>query len=76
MGKPVFGAFSMLVVVTGQDVRVSCSICGVIRDDTVDRGVSTEAAMQLHIASHIHFIAERTAFDRRALDRSRPDTDT
>jgi hypothetical protein len=31
--------------------------------------------MTLHIASHIHFIAERTATDRRMFDRSRPDQD-
>lgn len=75
MGNPVFGAFTLLVVVNGQDVKIQCSICGTIRDDTVDRSDATEAAMTLHIASHIHFIAERTATDRRMFDRSRPDQD-
>lgn len=75
MGQSVFGAFTLLVVVNGQDVRVQCSICGTIRDDVVDRADATEAALQLHIASHIHFIAERTAYDRRAFDRSRPDVE-
>jgi hypothetical protein len=59
MGKPVYGAFTLLVVVNGQDVRVQCSQCGTIRRDTVDRANRSEAAMQLHIASHIQFISER-----------------
>jgi len=56
----VYGAFTLLVVVNGQDVRVQCSMCGLIREATVDRSESTEAAMRLHIASHIHFITKRS----------------
>jgi len=75
MGETVFGAFTLLVVVNGQDVRIQCSICGTIRDDTVDRAEAAEAAISLHVASHIHFIAERTTSDRRLFDRQRPEQD-
>lgn len=57
MGRSMFGAFTMLVVVDGQDVTVSCSCCGVIRDATVDRSEATDAAMRMHIESHIRSIS-------------------
>lgn len=59
MGKLVYGAFTLLVVVNGQDVRVTCSMCGHIRSATVDRANTTEAMMLTHIANHIHWISER-----------------
>lgn len=58
MGKPMFGAFTLLVIVDGQDVTVSCSVCGPIRDATVDRSQATDAAMRMHIESHIRSISE------------------
>jgi hypothetical protein len=57
----VYGAFTLLVVVNGQDVRVQCSMCGLIRESVVDRSEGTEAAMRAHIASHIHYISKRAA---------------
>jgi hypothetical protein len=60
MVNKVYGAFTLLIVVNGQDVRVQCSLCGTIRRDTVDRSVATEAALQLHISSHIHYISQRS----------------
>jgi hypothetical protein len=69
MGKSIYGAFTLLVVVNGQDVRIQCSMCGTIRSDTVDRAGRTEAAMQLHIERHIHYIAERD----RAYNPVRPE---
>lgn len=58
MGHPTFGAFTLLVIVNGQDVGVTCSLCGEVRSSTVDRSESTEAAVQLHIATHIRNISE------------------
>jgi len=57
MGKPVFGAFTLLIVVNGQDITISCSVCGTVRESTVDRAEATEASARLHIASHIRQIA-------------------
>jgi len=57
MGRPMFGAFTLLVVIDGQDVKVSCSVCGLIRDSTVDRSAATDAAGRAHIESHIRSIS-------------------
>jgi len=57
MGRDVFGAFTLLVVVNGQDVTVTCSVCGIIRDSTVDRSAATDAAGRMHIESHIRSIS-------------------
>lgn len=58
MEKSVFGAFTLLLVVNGQDIVVTCSLCGVVRRDTVDRRMRVDAATEAHIAFHIQSIAE------------------
>jgi hypothetical protein len=57
MVRSVFGAFTLLIVVNGQDVQVTCSVCGLIRDATVDRSQATDAAGRMHIESHIRSIS-------------------
>jgi uncharacterized Zn finger protein len=59
MGHDVFGAFTLLVIVNGQDVTVQCSVCGQINASTVDRAERLEARMRVHISSHIHFISQQ-----------------
>jgi hypothetical protein len=58
MGTDIFGAFTLLVVVNGQDVVLTCSQCGVIRRDTVDRRMRVDAATEAHVAFHIQSISE------------------
>lgn len=58
MGTQLFGAFTLLVVVNGQDVTVTCSSCGVIRTSIVDRSTATDAALRTHIESHIISLSE------------------
>lgn len=68
MGDHIYGAFTLLIVVNGQDTTVTCSLCGVIREGTVNRAANDEAVAEIHIASHIQKIGQQRHHDRQFVE--------
>lgn len=53
----VFGAFGLVIVVNGQDVAYSCTVCGPIGTSTLDRIEEPAVYLTRHISSHVRAIS-------------------